>query len=247
MVVRRLPSCHSELHVVPARASSHQILSGVRGSATCSGADQPVQDPAHDQPRDGTEPPVEQGVLGLGVVARELLDPVVPGEDPEVDPVGARRGRTSPGRCPGWRPARSAARPRRGTARRSGTAARPPGRAPSAPGRRSCAPRPGVPDVPEASAPVSILVPSPRPTHPAPLAPVTDPRRWPCPAPARRRIAYRSCGRRCANMAANCGPLDLQPGVQVDLETRGRSTPSRPAARGRPHRRTAAAQATASS
>ena len=160
-----------------------------------SRADQPLQHPAHDQPGDGAETPVEQGVLGLRVVARELLDAVVPGEDPEVDPVGARRARTSRARCPGWRPARSAARRRRGTSRRSGTAARPPERAPSGPGRWS-----------GRRGPASPTCPRPRPRcrswsrcrveHPAPLALFSDPRMWPCPAPARRRIAYPWCGQR---------------------------------------------------
>jgi hypothetical protein len=61
----------------------------VRGTARRSGPDQPLQYPAHDQPRRGPETPVEEGILGVRVGPRELLDPVVPGEDPEVDPVGA--------------------------------------------------------------------------------------------------------------------------------------------------------------
>ena len=135
MVVRRLPPCHSRVTRRPARASSHRTTSQpvdvrVRRSGRISRSRiRPTTSHAT-----APSPQLNRAFLVSAFCARELHDAVVPGEDPEVDPRRRPRGRTSPGRCPGWRPARSAAPRRRGTARRRGRAARPPARAPPAPG-----------------------------------------------------------------------------------------------------------------
>ena len=85
--------------------------------------------------------------------------------------------------------------------------------------------------------PVSILVPSPRPNIPLPsLRSATL--EGGLARPLLDEGLHTGGAVSGGEQGRERGPLDLQPGVQVDLETAVDRTPSRPAARGRPHRRT---------
>ncbi len=226
------------------RGLPHTRTVRVRGFAVPgSRADDAVEDPAHEEPGGGAQTPVEERVLGVGVGAGELLDAVVREKIP-------RSTRSAPSSTnftrslSGWRRARRGAHP---------TA------------RNIAATRNSSQSTCERTVRTWVTVLAPRPGCPTCRRPghrcrswcrcrvrtsrssvwlarragcVSALRRWPCPAPARRRIAYRSCGRRWRT-GPRTPPARSPARCRGRPRGRGRPTPSPPAARGRRRRRTA--------